>query len=134
MCEQVIPSFEEWVEYCFTQGYSDFNSSSKAEDSVAADERFERAERFVSLDPPLLASYVAKLFRTPSFVASRDTDDQIGDGTWFLFGVASSYFCELRSRQVPKRLQIECMSSVTTMYTDLFDRVCCKRGTDLDGD
>jgi hypothetical protein len=127
------PSFDEWVEYCFTQGYPDFHSEygSPGYDAVEA-----RTERFVRLDPTVLATYMVQLFRSPGFVADRYSDDQIGDAVWFLFGCASEYFKDLYypySAAISPSLQIDAISAVATLYTDLFDHVCCKRRLDPDG-
>ena len=45
-----IPTFEEWVDYCFRQGYADFHAKYA---SVRA-----RVERFVLLPVDVLAGYV----------------------------------------------------------------------------
>lgn len=129
MREQAPPSFDEWVEYCFTQGYADFRSADIEDEAYVA-----REERFLGLDPVLLAGYIVRLFRAPSFIADRYTDEQIGQATWFLFGVASEYFSELIAAGIPQDLQVECITSMATLYTDLFDRVCGRRGEDPDTD
>ncbi len=125
------PSFEEWVAYCFTQGWADFHARAGSPEYEQAQ---LRTQRFANLEPALLARYVIRLFRDPAAVAARYADNQIGNATWFLFGVASGYFQYLPSDPVPRDLQIECIASVATLYTDLFDRFCCKRGAEPDGD
>jgi hypothetical protein len=124
------PSFDEWVDYCFTRGHADFHADDEGPDSRAC---AARIRRFVDLDPNCLADYVVRLFSDPSGIAGRYTDDQIGAATWFLFGVASGYFQELRFEAVPEEMKIACMSSVATMYTELYDVVCCRRGADPHG-
>jgi hypothetical protein len=125
------PSFDEWVEYCFTQGYADFRLECG---SPGYDEADSRAERFVGLDPRTLAGYLRRLFSAPAALAERYTDGQIAGATWFLFGCASEYFSALRSAVVPPDEQVACMASVATLYTDLYDRICCKRASDPDGE
>lgn len=129
MHDQPPPSFDEWVDYCFTKGYADFGCRERSPEYEAAE---KREQRFCWLNPVILAEYVVRLFESPALIADRYTDDQIGEATWFLFGIASGYFQELWSEEVSIGRQIRCMKVVATMYTDLFDRVCCFRGTDPD--
>jgi len=124
-----VPTFDEWVEYCFTRGYREFNRDSSLPESGDAD----TASRFLCLNPVALGEYLIALFEAPTFIADRYTDDQIGDAVWFLFGIASSYFHTIFSEQTPVTLQVKCMSSVLSMYTGVLDRVCCKRGSDPEG-
>ncbi|MGD8450584.1 MAG: hypothetical protein PVJ57_02100 [Phycisphaerae bacterium] len=125
------PSFDEWVEYCFTQGHADSSVESGA---PGYGEIMTRWSRFTDFEMRVLPEYITRLFRSPAFLADRYSDDQIGDGTWFLLGVESEYFLKLWFLPVGPDIQIECMSSVATLYTELYDRVCCKRGTDPGGD
>lgn len=125
------PSFEDWVEYCFTLGYGDFHAGPKLSDYEQVEARLRR---FVELPPALLAKYVIRLFRDPAFIAERYRDDRIGDATWFLFGIPSEYFRALRTDAVSHQRQSTCISTVTALYTELYDRVCCERGADPGGD
>lgn len=125
------PSFDDWVEYCFTQGNADFHFRYG---SPGYEEVEKRIEKFCDLDPIVLADYIAALFESHGFIAQRYSDEQIAEATWFLFGVASSYFSVLFSKAVPNETQVRCMELVATFYTDLFDLVCGKRGTDPDTD
>lgn len=124
------PPFEDWVEYCFTRGYDDFHGETDDPDEVLE----ELEERFICMDPTALAQHMMRLFKAPSFIADRYSDDQIGSATWFIFGCASSYFGTIRSSQIEPELQINCIRSITTLYTDLFDKVCGRRGSDPDTD
>ena len=119
------------MDYCFTRGHRDFHAAPEDDGYCAAEARLER---FTSIDPPLLANYIVRLFRAPAFLADKYTDDQIAGATWFMFGVASEYFASVRAKCVPHHRQTECVSAVTTLYTELFDRVCGKRGSDPDTD
>lgn len=123
------PSFDDWVEYSFTQGYADFHFRYG---SPGYEEAEDRAEKFCGFDPIVLADYITTLFISPGFIAQRYSDEQIADATWYLFGVESSYFSDLFSKAVPNETQVLCMDLVATFYTDLFDLVCGKRGTDPD--
>ncbi|MFA9480387.1 hypothetical protein ACERK3_19115 [Phycisphaerales bacterium AB-hyl4] len=124
------PTFEEWVHYCFTQGYRDFHEDFKGSDHDAC---AERETRFLGFDSSVLADYIVRLFGNSDSLADGYTDDQIADGVWFIFGVASSYFHVVRDK-VDKPMQVACIKSVESLYLRLFDRICCKRGSDPDGD
>ncbi len=75
-----VPTFDEWVEYCFTRGYREFNRDPDLPESDDAD----TASRFLCLNPVTLGEYLIALFGAPTFIADRYTDDQIGDAVWFL--------------------------------------------------
>jgi len=127
-----IPSFDEWVAYCFEHGYADFRGYSEATgESMAAIEA--REERFAEIPSGTLTEYATKLFSNPSFLADRYTDQQIADATWFLFGIGSGYFHEFRDKAVPIDAQVTLMRSVAAMYTDLFDQLCNHHATQPDG-
>lgn len=131
MSNDAVPTFDEWVEYSFTLGYSDFHAKY---DSPGYGEVELREQRFVNLAPDVLARYFIQLFESPQFIADRYSDDQIDSAIWFLFGCGSEYFEELWSDAVSKEQQIKCMTSVVTIYTELFDHICCKRAADPDGE
>lgn len=114
------PSFDEWVHYCFTLGYADFNGSSSDSDEVVD----ARRDRFCNMDRQLLTSHLIRLFESPAFLVGHYTSDQIADATWFIFGVGSEFFHALRSESVPADLQVRAYLAMKTMYTDLFDRIC----------
>ncbi len=121
------PPFDQWVDYCFTLGQADFHSGWDGEIAT------ERGRRFVYMDAPTIFAYMTRLLESPGFIADRYSDKQIGDGTWFLFGVASCFFGEIWSNSVQKRDQVRCIDAILTMYTDLFDHVCCRRAADPNG-
>lgn len=130
MAEQ-IPTFEEWVEDCFTYANQDFRNYGEAEgEEFAAIEA--RGQRF-AIPNPSLTEYAIRLFSDPGFIADQYTDEQIAEATWFLFGTGSEYFHDFRAKDVGQDKQIEAIRSVRTMYTDLYDRVCNKQGTEPDG-
>lgn len=124
------PTFEEWVEYCFTQKPAKRASELTWAEHQAAQ---ELEERYGNIPPSCVAEYLSQLFRAPAWVAERYSDDAIGAGTWFLFGPASGYFWALERTKVATDVQAECVSALATLYTELYDRVCCKHGTDPDG-
>jgi len=136
MQEQATPSFDEWVEYCFTKGESEFHSKAPRERSYYAVNSLTviRPDLFPRSQIPLdeVAGFLVRLFRAPGFIADRFTDDQICDGTWFIFGYGGQYFPYVRRDPVPRELQSAVISSIGTLYTQLFDRLCCERGTDPD--
>lgn len=130
MSTHTPPSFDEWVHYCFTHGNDDFRGESG--DSKADVD--ERERRFLGIDPVLLAQHLTRLFESPGFIADRYTDAQIAGATWFFFGCASGYFSGMQRAEVPIEAHARCVRSVSKLYTDLYDRVCGRRGTDPDTD
>lgn len=128
---QPTPSFDEWVEYCFTKGDADFKFPCDSRDYKEVENRIQK---YCSFDPIVLTTYLTKLFKSPGFIIKRFTADQIARATWFIFGLGSEYFHDVCSDAVPIKLQVDCIRSVTTMYTDLYDKLCCQFGTDPDSD
>jgi len=87
MSSQAAPSFNEWVECCFTQGHRDFHSDYEGAEYDA----YQQRERmFMCMDVVVLAGYITRLFNEPQFIVERFTDNQIADAVWFIFGIASS--------------------------------------------
>lgn len=126
-----LPGFDEWVDYCFTRGDEDFHAGLNGPDYAVVR---ARSAPFLNIDPPVLADYIITLFENPEYIADKYTDDQIGKAVWFLFGQGSDYFYDLLSEDVEKSLQVRCMCSVETLYLRLFDRVCCMRGREPNGE
>lgn len=122
------PTFDEWVDYCFTQGYANFKRDSSSMSDDEFDELMAVERYFCEFDPTLLANYITRLFRTPAFLAERYSDRQLTDGFRFMFGCASQFFPAITVPSVPVDMQIAAISSVATLYTELFDRLCCDRG------
>jgi hypothetical protein len=136
MQDQAAPSFDEWVEYCFTKGESEFHSKAQRDRSYYAVSSLTviRPDLFPRSQIPLdeVARFLVRLFRAPGFIADRFTDDQICDGAWFIFGYGGQYFPYVRRDPVPREIQFAVISSIATLYTELFDHLCCERGTDPD--
>src|SRR5262245_19252010 len=130
MSAAAVPGFDEWVNYCFTQGYVDFSNPPEEDD----DKWERRRTRFLSLPGSVLASYMTGLFNSCAHLADGYSDQQIAGATWFLFGIASGYFHSIRDVQVPVAVQVRCYRAVATTYIDLYDRVCGDRGQDPDTD
>lgn len=125
-----VVEFDEWVDYCFTHGRADFMGTSGDSDDV----QNAREKKYLSLKPVVVTEYLIRLFESPSFVIDRYSDDQIAEATWFIFGNASEYLHDARSDEVPPDMQVRCIRSLMTLYKDLYDRVCGRRGTDYDTD
>jgi hypothetical protein len=125
MFDSLPPTFDQWVTYCFTQGYHDVVGDFSGD-------REARHARFLMADFELLTAYLTQLFESPSFIAERFTDKQIAEATWFIFG--SGCICNMCDAAVPPSRQIRCVRSITTFYTDLLDRVCGRHGEDPDSD
>lgn len=120
------PTFEDWRHYCFTLGYADFCGTSGDADEIV----IERVSTYRdAVDPITLARYLTRLFNEAGSVVDKYTPGQVADATWFLFGVGSDFFHAIRNVRVPNDLQALCYKGVSTIYTDLFDRLCNLRGT-----
>jgi hypothetical protein len=119
-----IPTFDEWVRYCFTQGRADF----KANDSPIAE---ERRERYLSIPAPVVAEYTLRLFTKPDRIATDFSDDQIAEGVWFIFcEYPSTWF----AADLPADTQVCVMRAIASLYEQCFDRVCNARGVKPDDD
>lgn len=81
-----------------------------------------------------MTTYLTQLFEAPSFIAEEYSDYQIAEAVSFLFGMGSGYIHGICNTGVPPELQIRCIRSISTFYTDLLDRVCGDRGSDPDSD
>lgn len=130
MGRQPPPNFEEWVHYCFTQGWSDFWNRHADGDEA----RDARKRRFGVMTPTLLTGYLTRLFEAPRPLAKRYTDKQIGEAVHFIFGGGSEYIQAMLRGPVSPEEQTRCIRAVTTFYTDLLDRVCGRRGTEPDAE
>ena len=119
MPPDAIPTFDEWVSYCFTQGQADFAAYTTDEAAEA------RHHRFIDDIPDVaLAEYAVRLFSDPTQHLRAVQDDDLAAGIWFVFGVGSEYFLFMRSERVPAELQIEVYRALRTMYVEFFDKVC----------
>lgn len=127
MSESNPPSFEEWVEYCFTNACADW-------EDYMSEEASHRYDRLGSLESGMLVSYLTTLFESPAFLADRYTPDSIAKAMWFIFSTRSEYFKQVRLDPINPEEQIRCIRSVATLYTDLLDRVCGDWGRDPDAD
>jgi len=110
MTERTPSTWDEWVHFCFTEG------------DVDAD------HLYIGSTDTDIAIYLTRLFENPAFIADRYTDEQIARGTWYIFGTATWYMHGVIHGDVPPDLQIRCVRGITKMYTDLYDKVCGKRG------
>jgi hypothetical protein len=106
------PTFEQWAEYCFTQGYADFQSCNPPHNGAS----LERERRFVDLPPETIGQFLIKLLQAPAFLSDQYSDEQIAEGIWFVFGHPSSFFLQVWD-DAPLDLQVECMSAASTAYT-----------------
>lgn len=112
-------TFEEWVEYSFRQGRADFYDPHLSEDAR------RRYERYTELNSQLVTEYLTLMFENARDLADEYSSEDLADGTWFVFGLASDYFtARVRDTIVPRKLQERCYRAVVRMYTDLYDRRC----------
>jgi hypothetical protein len=129
MSNNPIPTFDEWVSYCFTKGRADFNTLEGKSWRYNA----RRLERYTLLPPVVLADYAIRLFSDPFRLVNNFTDERIADGAWFLFSCESGYPNAWFSKQVAFDRRIEVMRSIVDLYVNCFDLVCNRRGADPDG-
>lgn len=121
--EKSIPAFDAWVHYCFTLGGPDFKRAGDEDDIQ------RREETYVCIDPRVIAEFLCRLFNSCEELVDRYSPDTLGAGTWFIFGVGSGFFHEVRESVVPAELQVEVYSTMARMYTHCFDKLCNRRGT-----
>ena len=62
-----MPSFDDWVTYCFTRGYADFAGRDRTDPIENVDEVVdaELQDRMLDLDAVLLTEYLIRLFHSP---------------------------------------------------------------------
>jgi hypothetical protein len=128
MVTEDFEKFEAWVEYCFTHGQADFHGYSGHYDGdlVAA---LARHDAFAEVPAATTASHMIRLFEDPGFIVDTYNDQQIGDATWFIFGMSGSRLERVLSAEVAPEVQVRLLHAIETMYVECFDRVCCMRGT-----
>ncbi|HMF41572.1 MAG TPA: hypothetical protein VKQ32_12930 [Polyangia bacterium] len=99
-----IPSFQEWVTYCFTDPVPKI----PWED-----------------DPPpeTMVRYLVQLFEAPRVATAGLSDERIGKGLWHICGY-DGYLKSARDDDVPHDLQIRCIESLKVLYRDLFAVRC----------
>ncbi len=118
-------SFDEWVHDCFTQ-----EDEEGAEQFSPVNQSNEDQELLLSSTPHMIdTTFLTRLFESPGFVADRYSREQIAACIWYIFGVRSDMMYHVIHSDVPEDLKVRCYQSISTLYTDLFDKVC---GIDLD--
>lgn len=113
-------AFEDWLDYCFTQGFDDFHGRSP--DPDAADERVAKFEGY----SPRIGEHILRLFESPAILSGRFTDDQLAGGVRYIFGTPSEYFIGMKT-EAPPELIGRCVRASLRMFTELFDPVCFRR-------
>ena len=125
MAEHGETTYYGWIEYAFTRGYAEFNDP----------ETFAlHPDRYLVLELAVVAEYMHRFCCDPPPVNTMFSDDQIADGIWFLFGIASGYWGDIRDGGIDLAMQARCVASVANLYTLCFDRLCCKHGAEPDTD
>jgi hypothetical protein len=108
------PPFDDWVESIFRRPVT--------KDGWWWDE---------SQPPPLDAEkapaealeLLTRLFRNPD-VVSRFTNQELGQGFWFLFAFNSSYMDVARNTALPEQLRVGCVESIFDLNRDLLAARC----------
>lgn len=128
MVTEDFEKFEAWVEYCFTSGYADFMRSSSPNDSFF-EAKEARHEAFTQMSAARVVAHMIRLFEDPGVIVDKYDEQQIGDATWFIFGIGGQCFVRAMSEEVEASEQVRLIRAIETMYVECFDRVCCMRGT-----
>ncbi|UYV14138.1 MAG: hypothetical protein NCW75_07555 [Phycisphaera sp.] len=116
-------TYEGWIEYAFTRGYAEFMHPQAGP---------RGANPYLEPEPATVARYMHRFCGEPPELETMFSDDQIGDGVWFLFGVGSGSWEDIRFSGIDPAMQARCVASVANLYTRCFDRLCCGHGTDPD--
>ena len=104
-------SFDPWLHYCFTRGNAGF---------ACLPEPYGDTE----IPAREITEHLIRLFEAPAFVADRYSSSGIAAGIEYIFSSESAYFYAVREEAVPRDLQIRCYRGLTTLYREMFDRVC----------
>ncbi|MEQ9455008.1 MAG: hypothetical protein RLN76_10510 [Phycisphaeraceae bacterium] len=124
----ITPTFDEWVEYCFTLGASDFKNCHETE-------ALDRSIRYTEFPIDTLAAYLVRLFSQPEDLVNKYSDDQFAEAVWFLFGEGGGCWQLLyHSKELSVASKHNCLRSLIPCYTQLFDKICCNRGKDPHAD
>ncbi len=106
------PSYDEWVEYCFTKGLSDFPAPHDNSDVL----------RFVyEIDPLTLVGHIIRLFEQPEFLLDRYSPDDIGRGVAFIVGVPSEYLAVIYKKQFDDAQRSRVYQAVASLYEHCMD-------------
>jgi hypothetical protein len=108
-----VPTFEEWIEFCFS-------GKQKLTD--------EDTERFFLIDGHVLARYFIRLFQDAREVLVGKSEKQIAEGLWLIFGSHSSYWFDIRDKDVDEGLQVQAVRSMVPLYRHYFDLTCDAQG------
>lgn len=128
----MTPSFEQWVDYCFAQGPADSKVKHKDLGYEAAQRRLDL---YAAIPAELLVGHFKRLFETPELLANHYSDDQIAAGLWFALGVSGQFVDQIIDDADVDELDVAAaLRAVPTFYVELLDRLCCRHGTDPDGE
>ena len=123
-----VLSYERWREYCLRYGYAHFHG---AETDAWPPAMCRAAELEAKLPEPIFAEYMIRLFRDSARIAIELTRDELAGAVRFLFGVAGEYFARIRhGSDVLPQDAVGVYEAVRFIYVDLFDRTCCRAGSD----
>ncbi|WP_372369215.1 hypothetical protein [Candidatus Uabimicrobium sp. HlEnr_7] len=105
-------TFDKWRDYCFDRPIT------KPEwywDEDLDDYEPESIE---------LAKYLQQLFSQSNKLISLYSDEQINQGLIFICSIGSNYFHSARESQVPKNLQLKWVTSIKSLYSEVFQVKC----------
>ncbi len=119
MDESPLPSFEEWVDYCFIHGSVDFSRMSPDGEAAADD----RERDILRLSKAQTATWLIDILESPSLL-QRFSNDQLGAGLWFLFGCGSNYVYEMLWGSRSNAERIRFVRAFNPLYMNLFEQRC----------
>lgn len=125
--ERTKPGFDEWVDYCFTRGMSDFWDFDPKNPEMA------RCVDDIATDT--LVDHLVLLFEGPYEHLGRFNDRQIAEGIRFILGMPSEFFPLFYDEQVgtyqnatPDQ-SIRVYRALSDFFVDYLDTVCKDVGT-----
>ena len=111
----IVPSFEEWVDSVFRRPVTDEGWWWDTSQPRPLDPERAPAEALELLN---------RLFRNPEAV-SRFSDQELGQGLWFLFDSSGSSYLDLvRSSILPEQARAGCVESIFELNRELLARRC----------
>lgn len=111
------PDFESWVAACFTLSADDLLGN-RSQPSGAQ-----------------LAEYLARLFESSAFLATRYSREQLAKGLWWVCGCVSGYCHEALDATIPEAGRHRWLRGVSHLYTELIDPLCERFSFgEIDGD
>jgi hypothetical protein len=115
-----ISNYEAWITYVFDHPEAAWGDEWFWRDDQRYWSATENAQQAVE--------YMTQLYSHPAFLIGRFSTWQIGTGIDFLINPSlDDHSFTLIDTRAPLRDRLDCIRSITTLYRDLFARVCARR-------